>query len=187
MGIADYPFLPRAYTAINDQELLDVLLMSTNLAHVKSALKNEAVNGYISKPLIMRRSTGLQQVTLEEACKHAVNQGLIKIQSSQNEDNIKKMLKRWLICDGWDLQLVTLFLVCYYRCNGISSKRSWSVYSALINIYGHSRTRHSRATPPAESSVGTSSFDTETLRSSLLESESSKAYRYIIKWRVRWK
>ncbi len=32
MGISDYPFLPRAYTAINDEELLDLLLLATHIA-----------------------------------------------------------------------------------------------------------------------------------------------------------
>lgn len=32
MGIAEYPFLPRAYTAINDKELIDILFMAIYLA-----------------------------------------------------------------------------------------------------------------------------------------------------------
>ncbi len=31
-GIAEYPFLPKAFTAINDKELIDILLMATNIA-----------------------------------------------------------------------------------------------------------------------------------------------------------
>ena len=40
IGMADYPFLPRAYTAINDKELLDILLMSTNAARSLSMEEN---------------------------------------------------------------------------------------------------------------------------------------------------
>ena len=32
MVFADYPFYPAAYTAINDKELLDILLMATHIA-----------------------------------------------------------------------------------------------------------------------------------------------------------
>ncbi|MEZ9442525.1 tetratricopeptide repeat protein [Vibrio sp. 10N.222.54.F12] len=93
MGIADYPFLPRAYTAINDQELLDVLLMSTNLAR-EISLKERSSQWVYLKAIDNAPAASLATSNIREACKHAINQGLIKIQSShQNEDNIKKMLK----------------------------------------------------------------------------------------------
>lgn len=93
MGIADYPFLPRAYTAINDQELLDVLLMSTNLAR-EISLKERSSQWVYLKAIDNAPAASLATGNIREACKHAINQGLIKIQSShQNEDNIKKMLK----------------------------------------------------------------------------------------------
>ncbi|MEZ8288289.1 tetratricopeptide repeat protein [Vibrio sp. 10N.237.312.B06] len=93
MGIADYPFLPRAYTAINDQELLDVLLMSTNLAR-EISLKERSSQWVYLKAIDNAPAASLATGNIRDACKHAINQGLIKIQSShQNEDNIKKMLK----------------------------------------------------------------------------------------------
>ncbi|WKY57470.1 tetratricopeptide repeat protein [Vibrio sp. SNU_ST1] len=93
MGIADYPFLPRAYTAINDQELLDVLLMSTNLAR-EISLKERSSQWVYLKAIDNAPAASLATGNIREACKHAINQGLIKIQSShQNEDNIKKILK----------------------------------------------------------------------------------------------
>ncbi|OEE78953.1 tetratricopeptide repeat protein [Vibrio genomosp. F6] len=93
IGIADYPFLPRAYTAINDQELLDVLLMSTHLARDIS-LKEHSSEWVYFKAIDNAPAASLATGNIREACKHAINQGLIKIQSSyQNEDNIKKMLK----------------------------------------------------------------------------------------------
>jgi len=93
VGIADYPFLPRAYTAINDQELLDVLLMSTNIAREVS-LKERSSQWVYLKAIDNAPAASLATGNIREACKIAINQGLIKIQSSyQNEDNIKKMLK----------------------------------------------------------------------------------------------
>ncbi|WP_299688337.1 tetratricopeptide repeat protein [uncultured Vibrio sp.] len=93
MGIADYPFLPRAYTAINDQELLDVLLMSTNLAR-EISIKERTSQWVYLKAIDNAPAASLAADNIREACKHAINQGLIKVQSSyQNEDNIKKMLK----------------------------------------------------------------------------------------------
>lgn len=93
VGIADYPFLPRAYTAINDQELLDVLLMSTNIAREVS-LKERSSQWVYLKAIDNAPAASLATGNIREACKVAINQGLIKIQSSyQNEDNIKKMLK----------------------------------------------------------------------------------------------
>lgn len=100
MGIADYPFLPRAYTAINDQELLDVLLMSTNLAR-EISLKERTSQWVYLKAIDNAPAASLATGNIREACKHAINQGLIKIQSSyQNEDNIKKMLKDDWIASG---------------------------------------------------------------------------------------
>lgn len=93
MGIADYPFLPRAYTAINDQELLDLLLMSTNLAR-EISLKERNSQWVYLKAIENAPAASLATGNIREACKHAINQGLIKIQSSyQNEDSLKKMLK----------------------------------------------------------------------------------------------
>ncbi|WP_232313316.1 tetratricopeptide repeat-containing diguanylate cyclase [Enterovibrio coralii] len=36
IGMADYPFLPRAFTSINDKELIDILLMATSAARQAS-------------------------------------------------------------------------------------------------------------------------------------------------------
>ncbi|MDN3614954.1 MAG: tetratricopeptide repeat protein [Vibrio gallaecicus] len=93
VGIADYPFLPRAYTAINDQELLDVLLMSTNIAR-EISLKERSSQWVYLKAIDSAPAASLATGNIREACKHAINQGLIKVQSSyKNEDSIKKMLK----------------------------------------------------------------------------------------------
>ncbi|AUI85484.1 hypothetical protein BS333_03295 [Vibrio azureus] len=93
MGISDYPFLPRAYTAINDEELLDLLLMATYLAREVS-LKDRRSHWIFLKAIDNAPAASFVGGDIRTACRHAINQGLIKIHSSyQNEDDIKDILK----------------------------------------------------------------------------------------------
>ncbi|CAM3584440.1 tetratricopeptide repeat protein [Vibrio aquimaris] len=93
IGMADYPFLPRAYTAINDKELLDILLMSTNAARSLSMEENTSQWVYL-KAIKNAPAASLATGNIRKACKHSINQGLIKVHSSYpNEENIKKLLK----------------------------------------------------------------------------------------------
>ncbi|GLT17337.1 hypothetical protein GCM10007938_11140 [Vibrio zhanjiangensis] len=93
IGMADYPFLPRAYTAINDKELLDILLMSTNAARTLSMEENTSQWVYL-KAIKNAPAASLATGNIRKACKHSINQGLIKVHSSYpNEENIKKLLK----------------------------------------------------------------------------------------------
>jgi hypothetical protein len=93
MGIADYPFLPRAYTAVNDKELIDVLLMSTSTARTLSMKEHSSQWVYL-KAIENAPAASLATGNIRKACKHSINQGLIKVQSSyKNEDSIKKLLK----------------------------------------------------------------------------------------------
>ncbi len=93
MGLADYPFLPRAYTAINDQELLDLLLLATHLAREVS-LKDQNSHWIYLKAIENAPAASLAQENIRTACQHAIGQGLIKIHSSyKNEDDLKKILK----------------------------------------------------------------------------------------------
>ncbi|MGL4224541.1 MAG: tetratricopeptide repeat protein [Vibrio sp.] len=93
MGIVDYPFLPRAYTAINDKELLDILLMATHIARELSLSEGQSHWVYF-KAIENAPAACFASGNIRLACKHAINQGLIKVHSSsQNEDNIKKLLK----------------------------------------------------------------------------------------------
>ncbi len=62
MGISDYPFLPRAYTAINDEELLDLLLLATHIAREVS-LKDKHSHWVFLKVVIMHLPRALQPVT----------------------------------------------------------------------------------------------------------------------------
>lgn len=93
MGMADYPFLPRAYTAVNDKELIDVLLMSTSTARTLSMKENCSQWVYL-KAIENAPAASLATGNIRKACKHSINQGLIKVHSSyKNEDSIKKLLK----------------------------------------------------------------------------------------------
>ncbi|GEM75603.1 tetratricopeptide repeat protein [Vibrio sagamiensis] len=93
MGISDYPFLPRAYTAINDEELLDLLLLATYLAREVS-LKDRRSHWIFLKAIDNAPAASFVTGDIRTACRHAINQGLIKIHSSYlNEDDIKDILK----------------------------------------------------------------------------------------------
>lgn len=93
IGMADYPFLPRAYTAVNDKELIDVLLMSTSTARTLSMKEHSSQWVYL-KAIENAPAASLATGNIRKACKHSINQGLIKVHSSfKNEDSIKKLLK----------------------------------------------------------------------------------------------
>lgn len=93
MGISDYPFLPRAYTAINDAELLDLLLLATHIAR-EISLQDKQSHWVFLKAIDNAPAASFATGDIRKACQHAINQGLIKIHSSyKNEDDIKKILK----------------------------------------------------------------------------------------------
>lgn len=93
IGIADYPFLPRAYTAINDKELLDILLMETCIARELS-LKDQRSHWVYFKAIDTAPAASFASNNIRRSCQQAINQGLIKVHSSyQNEEVIKKLLK----------------------------------------------------------------------------------------------
>ncbi len=93
MGITDYPFLPRAYTAINDKELLDILLMATSAARDLSMTETCSHWVYL-KAIDNAPAASFASDDIRKSCQHAINQGLIKVHSSHsNEDDIKEILK----------------------------------------------------------------------------------------------
>lgn len=93
MGMADYPFLPRAYTAVNDKELIDVLLMAASTARTLSMKEHTSQWVYL-KAIENAPAAILATGSIRTACKLAINQGLIKVHSSyKNEDSLKKLLK----------------------------------------------------------------------------------------------
>lgn len=87
-GIADYPFLPRAYTAINDKELIDILLVASNLAR----LQNHQFGGnqwVCLRAIDNAPAASFAHEDIRAACLSAIENGLIKIVSSEKiEDNI---------------------------------------------------------------------------------------------------
>lgn len=93
VGMVDYPFLPRAYTALNDKELLDILLMATGAARTLSLQERTSQWVYL-KAIENAPAASLATGNVRKACKHSINQGLIKVHSSyNNEENLKKILK----------------------------------------------------------------------------------------------
>lgn len=87
-GIADYPFLPRAYTAINDKELIDILLMATNMARELS-LEHGGNQWVCLQAIENAPAASFAGSDIRTACRQAVAKGLIKIQSSHKiEDEI---------------------------------------------------------------------------------------------------
>ncbi|MGF1689381.1 GGDEF domain-containing protein [Photobacterium japonica] len=81
IGMAEYPFLPRAYTAINDQELLDILLMATNAA--REASKHDAGSQWVHLSAIdAAPAASFACDNIRRACSQGIDNGLIKVQSS---------------------------------------------------------------------------------------------------------
>lgn len=94
IGMADYPFLPRAYTAINDQELLDILLLATHIAR-EISLHDQQSHWVYLKAIKNAPAASLAKDNIRHACQQAIEQGLIKLQSSyENEHEIKNILKK---------------------------------------------------------------------------------------------
>lgn len=92
IGMANYPFLPRAYTAINDKELLDILLVATHMARDVSMRESQSHWVYL-KAIDNAPAASLATDNIRQACRTAIKQGLIKVHSSsQNEDGFKKSL-----------------------------------------------------------------------------------------------
>ncbi len=93
MGIADYPFLPRAYTVINEKELLDILLMATDASRELSIIEKTSHWVYL-KAIDNAPAASFASNNIRKACRQAISHGLIKVHSScKNEENIKELLK----------------------------------------------------------------------------------------------
>ncbi|MCE0493045.1 tetratricopeptide repeat protein [Vibrio salinus] len=94
IGIADYPFLPKAYTSINDKELLDILLMATSVSRELS-IQDKTSHWVYLKAIDNAPAASFASDNIRRSCKQAIHQGLIKVHSSHNnEDIIKKLLKK---------------------------------------------------------------------------------------------
>ena len=80
IGMVEYPFLPRAYTAINDRELIDILLMATNSAcrNNKEGTESQWVH---YRAIDNAPAASFASNNIVSACEQAINQGLIKVTS----------------------------------------------------------------------------------------------------------
>jgi GGDEF domain-containing protein len=93
MGIADYPFLPRAFTSINEKELLDILLMATSVSRELS-IKEKTSHWVYLKAIDNTPAASFASSDIRKSCQIAIQQGLIKVHSShRNEEIIKNLLK----------------------------------------------------------------------------------------------
>ncbi|SHF66028.1 lipopolysaccharide assembly protein LapB [Vibrio gazogenes] len=93
IGITDYPFLPKAYTAINEKELLDILLMATSASRELSVTEQSSHWVYL-KAIDNAPAASFATDNIRQACRQAISQGLIKVHSShKNEESIKNLLK----------------------------------------------------------------------------------------------
>lgn len=83
IGMVEYPFLPRAYTAINDRELIDILLMATNTACDISA-EHSGSQWVHYRAIDNAPAASFASNNIISACKQAINQGLIKVMTSKH-------------------------------------------------------------------------------------------------------
>ncbi|WP_153446402.1 tetratricopeptide repeat protein [Vibrio algicola] len=95
MGMAEYPFLPKAYTAINDKELIDILLMAIYIGRQMSKHEGETKSQWIHLSAIKNApAASFASDNTRLACQQAVNQGLIKIQTLSGNDELAKEIIR---------------------------------------------------------------------------------------------
>lgn len=106
MGMAEYPFLPRAYTAINDKDLIDILFMAIYLARkIKKYHQPKEPSNWVYLSAIENAPAASFAVKdIRHACEQAVEQGLIKINTSGGHDDIAKAI----LCNNEENQVTNL-------------------------------------------------------------------------------
>ncbi|PSW01676.1 tetratricopeptide repeat protein [Photobacterium lipolyticum] len=85
IGMAEYPFLPRAYTAINDQELIDILLMAANAARLNSQTEQGSQWVHLSA-IDAAPAASFACDNIRKACIQGIDNGLVKVQSSSAKE-----------------------------------------------------------------------------------------------------
>lgn len=81
IGMADYPFLPRALSSINDKKLIDILLMATSAA--RQATNSERCNQWVHLSAIASTPAAcFANSSIRQACFENINKGLIKVKTS---------------------------------------------------------------------------------------------------------
>ncbi|KJF79914.1 tetratricopeptide repeat protein [Photobacterium angustum] len=87
IGMAEYPFLPRAYTAINDQELIDILLMAVN-AGVKMNDSEPGSHWVHLCAIDAAPAASFVCGDIRRSCIEGIDKGLVKVRSSSKSDII---------------------------------------------------------------------------------------------------
>ncbi|MFV0575510.1 MAG: tetratricopeptide repeat protein [Vibrio sp.] len=95
MGLVEYPFLPRAYTAINDQELIDILFMAVYLARKINFIHPEDENQWVHIRAIENApAASFAGQNIRQSCEQAFEHGLIKIHTSGGHDDTAREIIR---------------------------------------------------------------------------------------------
>ncbi|WP_157946035.1 tetratricopeptide repeat protein [Vibrio gangliei] len=95
MGVAEYPFLPRAYTAINDKDLIDILFMAIYLARrIYDRYPDESAHWVYLSAIENAPAASFASDNIRHAFEQAVEQGLIKIHTSGEHDDLAKAILR---------------------------------------------------------------------------------------------
>lgn len=93
VSIADYPFLPRAYTAINDEDLIDLLLLSIDIGGRIMHLEQQSQ--WVSFTAIpMAPAASFAQDNIRRSILSAIKNGLIKVHTSGKEENLNLVLEQ---------------------------------------------------------------------------------------------
>lgn len=90
-SFADYPFLPRAYTAINDEDLIDLLLLSVEIAH-QVASQEESSQWVAFTAIPMAPAASFASDDIRRSTLLAIKKGLIKVHSSASEEHLTSTL-----------------------------------------------------------------------------------------------
>lgn len=83
IGLAEYPFLPRAYTSINDQELIEILLTATHQASALAQQSEESHWVHFSA-INTAPAASFVNTNLRQACLKGIESGLVKVKTSSN-------------------------------------------------------------------------------------------------------
>ncbi len=87
IGMAEYPFLPRAYTAINDQELIDILLMTVD-AGVSLNDKHPGSHWIHLCAIDAAPAASFVSDNIRRSCIEGIDNGLVKVRSSTKNEII---------------------------------------------------------------------------------------------------
>ncbi|ORT50487.1 hypothetical protein ST37_11545 [Vibrio sp. qd031] len=91
VSFVDYPFLPRALTAIDDKELIDILLLSNNIA--KQIQQQQPGEHWVHLQAITHApAASFAGDNIRKSCVQAIAQGLIKVHSSCTSEDIIKSI-----------------------------------------------------------------------------------------------